>query len=102
MKFSDMLKATKHLLTYASYISVTIGVCAEEFLITGIGVFLAKLIQIQFQYTAGFASILFGIVAGAAALTGNLLGEKLWYFVYLKRLAFATNNIVLERNLIKW
>ena len=70
-----MLKATKHMFTYGSYICVTFGVCAEEFIITAIGVFLAKLIQLQFQYTSSFASILFGLVAGVSALTGNLLGE---------------------------
>ena len=41
--------------------------------------FLAKLIQLQFQYTASSASILYGVIAGAAALTGNLSGEKVGF-----------------------
>ena len=44
-------------------------------MITSIPPFLPKILQSQFRFTASEASVVFGIIAGVSALTGNLLGK---------------------------
>ena len=44
-------------------------------MITTVSAFIPKILQLQFRFTASEASVVFGIIAGVSALTGNLLGK---------------------------
>lgn len=75
VKLRDLPKASKFLLSKIPYVSVTLGICIEGFLVSAFTAFMPKVIQQQFQYSPSTVSLLMGVVVIPAALLGNFIGN---------------------------
>ncbi|KXJ27791.1 solute carrier organic anion transporter family member 4C1 [Exaiptasia diaphana] len=74
VQLKDLPKASKALFTNIPYMSTTLGVCIEGFIVSSLTAFMPKVIEQQFSYTASMVSLVLGVVVVPGALLGNFVG----------------------------
>eukprot|EP00057_Strongylocentrotus_purpuratus_P026259 XP_011680733.1 PREDICTED: solute carrier organic anion transporter family member 4A1 [Strongylocentrotus purpuratus] len=86
---SDLLRALRYLFTNPTFVFTCLGGVADALLINGFNAFLPKVLENQFSLSAGFATILTGILS----IFGGIFGSLTAGFV-LKRLKLDIRGLL--------
>ena len=74
-KLSDILKATRQVLSCWPFVTVTLAASMDTLVITSAVAFMPKILQSKFRLTPGRAALLYGCSSIPAALFGNIAGK---------------------------